>query len=164
MDRKQQLLTSLKSEDDLGVVVRSLIIIEQYINEIVESAMISPEYFRNIKLDFSYKVKLALSIGLDPNFEKILSTLGTIRNDFAHNLRSVLGKQDVNNLYQNLCSNDKKLLQEIFQYFKANIPEFKQAQFQSISSKDKFILIVVFITGTLSSACEQLPNKAIKQD
>jgi hypothetical protein len=39
-------------------------------NEIIESVMVKPEYSRNEKMDFKTKVKLAISIGLAPCFEK----------------------------------------------------------------------------------------------
>ena len=59
MERRVALINAFKGNDDLGVVIRSHIIIEQYLNDIIESVLAKPEIYRkNINLDYHVKVKV----------------------------------------------------------------------------------------------------------
>ena len=153
----------LEGEDDLGIVVRSHIIVEQYLNTLIESFVVSVKHFKKIKLDFHATVKLAIALGLNPRFEKPLNALGTLRNDFAHNLRPEISNQDANNLYQTLDGEDKQILQQCLGKTRKKLPEQDIAQYQSLSPKTKYIVNVTVICGALETACNQLPNQPLKK-
>ncbi len=164
MDKIKDLITVLKGGDDLGVVIRSHIIVEQYLNALIESLLRSPEHFRKIKLDYNGTVKLAISLGLNPRFESSLNAIGTIRNDFAHNMRHNITVQDANNLYNTLDSNDKSVLQSIFESTKEKIENNKIPKYKELKPKDKFILNIMVICGNLHTACNLSPNLSNSAD
>lgn len=106
----ESLLESCEREDDLGVVIRTQIVVEQYLNNLIDLCVTSPAHVRKMDLDYSSTVKLAMALGLDSRFESSLNCLGKIRNDFAHNLRPEISKNDVNNFYKSLDSMEKQTL------------------------------------------------------
>jgi hypothetical protein len=162
MDKINKLLDAFRSEDDLGVVIRSQIIVEQYLNSLIESFMNYPEHFRKMKIDYSDTVMLALSFGLHPRFKPTLNALGKIRNDFAHKLRPSIKKQDVNNLYDTLDTKDKEVLHSSIKDVNT---EFQTLQpFKESNEKDQFILIVMVVAASLDSAIKLLPNPKMKAD
>ena len=161
MDRRQLLVDSFKIEDDLGVVIRSQIIIEQYLNEIIESVLLRPEKYRKINLDYHVKVQFVVALGLDERFESILNVLGTLRNDFAHNLRSEISKQDANNIYQSLDEERKNTVQVLYKNIKSRLSDSNLPKYTNLLPKDKYILYVIALCGALEVACELLPNKKI---
>jgi len=159
MEFKSNLIEVLQGEDDLGVVVRSHIVVEQYLNTLIESEMVSTEHYQKIKLDYHDTVKLAVALGLNPRFEKALNALGTLRNDFAHNLRPKISAQDSKNLYQTLNSDDKQVLQKCLTSTRKKLPEEGISQYQALEPKDKYILNVIVICGALETVCSKIPNK-----
>ncbi|MDP2524349.1 hypothetical protein Q8W30_17430 [Neptunomonas phycophila] len=162
MDKRQLLVDSFKIEDDLGVVIRSQIIIEQYLNEIIESVLLHPEKYRKeINLDYHVKVKFVVALGLDKRFESILNVLGTLRNDFAHNLRCEISKQDANNIYKSLDEERKNTVQELYKNIKSRLSDLNLPKYTNLVPKDKYILYVIALCGALEVACELLPNKKI---
>ena len=139
----RELKNALEGEDDLGVVIRSHIIIENYLNQLIESCMENPEAIRDLNVDFHQKVKLSIGLGLNPRFERFLNSLGTLRNDFAHNLRSSISKQDANNLYKCLDPEDKKTLQGVLKEDKKkrkdDVPSFRE-----LEPKDKYVMTTIW--------------------
>ncbi|NOH26342.1 hypothetical protein [Vibrio europaeus] len=152
----EDLQIALNSEDDLGKVIRSHVVIENYLNQLVESRMVDPESFRKMNLEYSKLVLLAISLGLNPRFLNILNVIGTLRNDFAHNIRPEIKKQDANNLYQSLNSEDKKIVQKCLKSTSKKLPEEKISDFRSLEPSDKFVLCVVAICGALHVAVNKV--------
>ncbi len=158
MDKINQLIQAFRGDDDLGVVLRSQIIVEQYLNELIELLLKSPEHFRKMNLDYSSTVKLAISLGLNSRFESALNTLGKLRNDFAHNIREKISLQDVNNLYASLDKESKATIHEAVGDFEV-LPPYKD-----LEPKDKYISIVTVLTGSLYFAKELVPYQKINAD
>ena len=92
-------------------------------------------------------------MGLNPRFEPPLNALGSIRNDFAHNLRDALSKQDANNLYKALNSEDKEVVQSCLSKIKNKLPDEGIPNYQQLEPRDKYILSVTALSGALHVAC-----------
>jgi hypothetical protein len=152
------LKTALEGEDDLGVVIRSHIIVEQYLNQLIESMMVDISSYRSVEIDYHSKVKLAVALGLNKRFAPFLNSLGTLRNDFAHKLRPEIKKQDANNLYKCLHETDKKILEtsliKTTKELGNQVPKLNQC-----TPKQKYIYCVTTMCATLHYACSKLPNK-----
>lgn len=160
MDRRQSLVDAFKGTDDLGVVIRSHIIIEQYLNDIIESVLFDPEvYRRNINLDYHVKVKFAVAIGLNKRFEPSLNALGTLRNSFAHNIRKDITKHDADNIYKSLDSERKKAVQALLKNIKLRNSNISLPAYREMLPKDKYLLYIIALAGALEIAVELLPNK-----
>ena len=159
--RRQALVDAFKGKDDLGVVIRSHIIVEQYLNDIIESVLLCPEKYRKeINLDYFDKVRFSVAIGLNERFEGALKALGTLRNGFAHNIRSEISKQDTNNIYAALDPERKKTVQGLFENIKSKNHNLSFPAYRDLVPKDKYLLYIITLSGALEIATEELPGKS----
>jgi len=73
----QQFQHALQGEDELGVVVRAHIHVEAALNALIETVSSNPNYIDKMDLEYSQKVRLAVALGLLPQYESPLLALGT---------------------------------------------------------------------------------------
>jgi len=132
-------------EDDLGSVIRVHLHIEHHVNEILNLMIPYPEHLKSLKLDYDGKVNLLCALGAEPSSTKVLKSLGTMRNKFAHNLNFQLDKSNVLNLYETLDSNLKEVLQKSHNHTRSKKEHSDIDAFNKISAKEQFILIAVLI-------------------
>ena len=162
MSFKVQLLESLEHEDDLGMVIRAHIVVEQFLNAIIKSYVVDFDSYKKVKLSYEQTYLFAIAIGVNPRFKSALKAIGTIRNGFAHNLRATtITKQDSDALYKSLDKMEKETLQSDY---KKIIKDFDEAPFNQISPRQKFMYCVIIIGAALETVCKQLPNKKINKD
>jgi hypothetical protein len=100
--RMQALATALESEDDLGKVVRGHIHIENELEQIISFASPKPEHLKLKRQGFARKVQLALVLGLRADLAPALKAAADLRNEFAHELDTKLGKELAGNLIEKL--------------------------------------------------------------
>lgn len=156
MDGAEELLASLESEDDLGLVLRAHIHIESQLNRIFETYFFDAQYIEKIGLDYNQKVVLALACGLHPRFKKALNCIGQIRNRFAHTLDAKLGKGEADSLYKSFDGYEKQGMQKAY---KATTSKFERPVPPSLSDaspRDRFKLIVISIHSILDIAVDDL--------
>jgi hypothetical protein len=160
----KSLLDECERRDSLGLVIRTHIVIEQYLNSLIDRLVDNPEYISKMDLDYSSTVKLAMALGLSPRFEKSLNCLGTIRTSYAHNLRGSLSKGDVNNLYKCLSQEDKKIVNDSVKSVTKEVSGQSKPQ-REMPIEQQFINIVVVLASALHTACNQAkPNKGSHAD
>jgi len=94
----------LEGEDDLGMVIRAHIHIEHELREFILAAAPRPTEVKFSDYDFTSTLKLALTLGLNPEFKAALTALGTLRNKFAHRLDMKLTEQEAKQIYQALSA------------------------------------------------------------
>src|SRR5258708_1065128 len=75
-------LTTLLSEDELGVVVRAHIHIEHELEKFLCAALENPNELG--RLEYSARVRLALACGLRADLKGPLNAFGALRNRFSH--------------------------------------------------------------------------------
>lgn len=98
----------LNNEDHLGMVVRGHIHIEHWINAFLGLAMPHyPKYEKSISADYETKVLLCCALGLTPDLKTPLTSIGSLRNRFAHRLAYKLTSSDVSDLYASLSGPHK---------------------------------------------------------
>ena len=148
MDDK--LLKVLLGQDELGVVVRSHIYIEEYIDQFLILMTDKNEYIEKMNLDFSNKLRLALALGLDEELHKPLVSLSNIRNKFAHKTDSCLNKSDVNNFYKSFVGEDKDGLQKIIAK-NPDRPAGLAEKYSGLSISEQFVIMVIYLNTRLSS-------------
>jgi len=141
----------LQGEDDLGVVIRVHIAIEQLLNELLGLLCSNFNSFEDqADIDFFEKGCLAEALGLKPEHRKVLQVLGKLRNEFAHKPEMKLGKSNVSNLYEAFSSNGKAILQDAFNRVRKQKPKTKVTKsFKKLPPKDQFILMAVTIQSML---------------
>ena len=114
-DRQARLTDSLAGEDELGVVIRAHIHIEHELNEFIKARLHPPTALDAVRLDYSGRVRLALTLGLLPELKPALQFVGTIRNKFAHQLDSAIKKEDADNFESALGPLGKPIVDRAFQ-------------------------------------------------
>lgn len=151
----QEFNAALQGEDELGMVVRAHIYIEAALNDLLEVLLVSPRHVEKMNLDFSQKVRLAVALGLLPQYESPLLALGTLRNAFAHRPGTALTKGKVDSLYSSLSPEDKTIVQTSHQRTRKQAPESKVPRWAELSPRDRFILIAVGLRALLHVAHKQ---------
>ncbi|ARC91934.1 hypothetical protein B6A42_07300 [Vibrio coralliilyticus] len=154
MELQTTFLDSLDGEDELGVVIRSHIHVEQYLNALIVKLNVNEKYLDKMELTYFQTVRLAIGLGLDPRFESALCKLGKIRNDFAHNIRGNLTEDDAKSLYQCLSGTEKNTLQSIVKKTSKEL-DHEVADYNSSDAKHKYIYAVTMICAALQTACKQ---------
>jgi hypothetical protein len=105
--RRNSLYQVLESEDDLGVVLRAHVHIEHELREFVLATMPKPQHVTFSGFDDNHLVDLVLALGLNPELKSVLSSIGKLRNRFAHDLETRMTAQEANNLYEALAPRTK---------------------------------------------------------
>lgn len=147
-----KLVKELFNEDDLGSVIRSHIIIESLLSNIIEITSPNKKYIKKMELDFDKKVTLALLLGFNEEYAKPLRVLGKLRNSFAHKPNMVLTKSDVKNIYISLNTEAKENIQQTFKDLKnQNKSLEKYNKFHDILPAEQFKLIVINIWAQIQS-------------
>lgn len=106
-DRGRKLFSALEGEDDLGVVLRAHIYIEHELKEYILELAPKPEHIKFLDYEYNGVVALALALGLSPELKPALSSIGGLRNRFAHKLDMTLTKQEANSVYNSLSAEAK---------------------------------------------------------
>jgi hypothetical protein len=152
------LIRDLLGEDELGVVIRSHIHIEEYVDKFLALKADNYKYLLKIKLEFSEKILLALSLGLDEDFQKPLIVISKIRNKFAHKTDSALTDSDVNNLYKSFCSREKSELQDMIKN-NPDGPDSLAKEYSKLSTMEKLVIMILY----MSSKFEMVINEAVNE-
>ncbi len=146
----------LQREDDLGLVIRVHISIEQQLNEFLSlfccdfNALEGQE-----KLSYFQKVCLAEALGVVPEYSRLLKVLGKLRNNFAHKPNVELTVSNVSGLYEAFSSDGKKILQGVYDVLRKKAKSEVPKSFKKLPPKDKFILLAVTIQSRLRVAIGQ---------
>ena len=135
----------LKTEDDLGMVIRVHLHVEYHLNQLLELLVPFPDGLKSVKLDFDNRVKLLGALRIKSEFTKIFSALGAMRNKFAHNLDYKLDKSNVINLYETLHFSDKEILQNVYSNLRNNDEHKGLEPFKSLPPQGQFIVIALYI-------------------
>jgi hypothetical protein len=114
-DRQARLTENLMGEDELGVVVRAHIHIEHELTEFIKARLYPPTALEAIRLDYSGRIRLALTLGLPPELKPALQFVGTLRNKFAHQLDSAIDKEDADSFESVLGRLGKPIVDRAFQ-------------------------------------------------
>lgn len=149
---------ALFNEDELGSVIRVHLHVEYYINEILTKLVPYVDDLKPLNLDFNGKVNLICALGVKPEYKAVLSTLGNMRNKFAHNPFYKVTKSEVNNLYKALSPSDKEILQKAH---KNNRKAHDIKPYNELEPRDKFILIAVLIRNIVIEIDNELANKNV---
>jgi hypothetical protein len=138
------MLNILLNEDELGAVVRAHILIEQYVDHFLSLVVYNHDYLDKMSIDFSNKVKLAVSLGLDEEIYKPINSITSIRNKFAHRANFKLDSSDVKNFYDSFVAKDRDGIQDII----SNNPDRPAGladKYSRLSIKEKLVVMVIIL-------------------
>ena len=126
---------------------------------LVDKLLVNPKQVEKMNIDYSQKVRLAIALGLLPQYESPLLALGTLRNAFAHKPGTALTKSRVDSLYSSLASEDKTMVQNSHQKTRTRLKEAGVPRFSALGAKDQFIFIAVALRAVLHVAIAQAPER-----
>lgn len=152
----QEFFDALGGEDDLGAVIRTHLFIENFLNMFLGLLCDDFSYLDKKNLDYETRVNLAIALGLKKEHAGGLKAIGSLRNQFAHNLNAELNESNANNLYNALSSGDKTIVQEAYESTKNKVPEAKvEEKIKDLSPKNRFILIAIAIKSLLQAGINE---------
>ena len=140
----------LQGEDDIGVVIRTHIQIEQHLNELLK--LLCRDFNaleENTRLVYSQKVYLAEALEINADYGKFLRALGKIRNEFAHKADMKIDKSNTSSLYDALSSELKRNLQNIYDETRKLNKNKINKSLKKLEPRDKFILLAVAMQSSL---------------
>lgn len=156
----EEFQAALRGEDELGLVVRAHIHVEASLLDLIAHLVESQKHIDKMNLEYSQRVRLAVALGLQDQYESPLLALGTLRNAFAHRPGTKLSKDRVDALYSSLSPASKEIVQNSHQRARRKRPEAKVPAFSRLSPRDQFILIAVAIRALLQVAIKE--SKALR--
>jgi hypothetical protein len=110
-ERRSAFYATLDGQDDLGVVVRAHIAIEQELRHFIKIKAPCPEFVDFKEMDYNATLTLAMMLGLPKDLRPLLAALGSLRNKFSHRMNMVLRQSDAADLYAKLGKAAQKDLQ-----------------------------------------------------
>ena len=159
-DPSAALSKALVHDDDLVAVVRGHIYIEQQVNRLIKGLFPYPEKIDYSRLGWPQRVELSLALGLKAQYGPPLKKLGTIRNKFAHRPEVTLADSDVKELYQCLHTEDRDIVLESYKLTQSQVADPPENQFQALSAKSRFALIVAALHSLLRLAVKETGKPA----
>jgi len=154
-------VADLLKEDDLGAVVRVHIRIEFALRELVKSLVVDPEFLKKLDLDYSHTVQVAGALGINKAYIPSLNALGTLRNNFAHDLKTELDSNAVSALYSSLAPDHKEDVQrvseELWVSHKIGTP---YPGFKKLEPRDRFVTIALVVWGAAVGAVLHLRDQS----
>ena len=151
-----EFVKAVLGEDDLAVVVRSHIHVENRLLKFIELTCPAPKHLKKMELDFSQQVQLALALGMPDSCGFPLHAIGNMRNAFAHSLAAKLSKDRVDGFYKTFSAEDKIIVQATYERLQQAATEEKRPPFRKLEPKDQF----VFLATSLRSIVQANVNLA----
>lgn len=151
LDSFENLLETLKTEDEIGKVIRTHIHFENAINHFLFIALEKPQNLKNVKLDYYGKINLAACLGLPEDIIKPLISIGKIRNSFAHNLDNKIDTDKINNFFNSFSNKSKEEM--IQNCINKNPPWFPEAKsWKDIAMAERFFVMCFSLFSEIRSA------------
>ena len=149
-------IAALMGEDELGAVIRGHIYVEATLLTLLAGFVVSEKHLNQMGLDYFQHVNLAIALGLKVEYGPPLHALGTLRNAFSHKLNASLSRDRVNGLYKTLSSEDRTMVQTIYEKTNRKMRQEPGTRFRNLPPKDQFILIAVALRFMLVAAAHEL--------
>uniref|UniRef100_UPI0009905BC8 hypothetical protein n=1 Tax=Microbulbifer mangrovi TaxID=927787 RepID=UPI0009905BC8 len=160
MESPKEFLAAVEAEDDIGLVIRAHILIEEQLNKMFDTFFLRPEYLEKMNLDYHQKVHLAISSGLSPLLEKPLKSIGSIRNKFAHQSDQILDSGIVNNLYKSFDNESKNNFHKTWKLVSDNNDPEEVTSFNQLDPKERFRLMAIIIHKYLRICLNDLKRRS----
>ena len=144
-----QFYQDLAREDDLGLVVKAHLHIEHQLLEFISLHLPYKERCDWSRIGYAAKVDLALALGLPDTLRKPLVAIGTLRNEFAHNLSYSQASVDAVALYNGLPALLHSGVKESYRLVKG--VDLKP---RKVSNRDLLVILLINIRQAVRAAVE----------
>tara|TARA_R110000787_G_scaffold218812_1_gene327501 strand:- start:72 stop:557 length:486 start_codon:yes stop_codon:yes gene_type:complete len=152
----EELSSALIGEDELGLAIRSHLYIENLLDELLRTLIPFPDHYDEMNLTYALKVKLACAMGLDPELKSMLLVLGSIRNQFSHNLNKRIDETMVKDLHSKVAAKVREDMPWILAQLR---DDGKKVSFQDAHPRDQYFALVSSLWVILNSAIAQAKDE-----
>jgi hypothetical protein len=129
------------------MVVRAHIHVEHTVRAFITAAAPAPEHVKFSLMDYDATVRLALVLGLNPEFHAALSGLGSLRNKFSHRLDMRIGEEEASNLYKSFGPTAKRVVHKSFERVQKDEPGRHANSFSMLVPRDRLLLCLIALRG-----------------
>lgn len=151
---------ALSSEDHLGMVIRGHIHLEHWIDRFLLAAMPRyNKYAKDINADYETKVLLCCALGLTPELKGPLTSIGALRNRFAHRPSYKLTNSDVSDLYAALSGTHQQHLKKAYKTLALRYQR-EEPSFSKLGNIERLNLLFMLLRAKLKKANAQLNEMA----
>lgn len=154
-----RLAEALLSEDELGMVVRAHIHLENQLQKFILAAAKNSDEVKFSETDYAGTVRLAIVLGLNPKLKPALNAAGRLRNKFSHRLEMKLGEEEAKCLLATLSPSDTHLMHEIYIQLRTTAQsngKEKAKKRQQASARERVQLFFISIFARLISERHKL--------
>ena len=151
---------ALTGQDEIGVVIRAHIYIEQLVNEALERLIPYPDPMEAMRLDYSQRVHLLVALGLKEQHLSPLLALGRLRNKFAHKLDAGLTEGVVNDFFRTFDGENRQIIQNAYSSARDKLSsEPRPNRASDLPPKDRFALYAATLHSALIAAIAELEKQ-----
>jgi hypothetical protein len=154
----------LRTDDDLGKVVRAHIYIEHELQDFIFFAAPSSAHLKRFDhMEFSEKVRLALVLGLNAELQPALKAVGNLRNKFSHRLDTKLGEDEAKNLVATLTRPAEQRFQALLKSTLATVPSASSLTGEDLSYFRAQGQVMVFFLGLFDEVSKERRRLAVEK-
>ncbi len=125
-------------EDDVGLVLKGHLHVEHQLIELISMSLPFKERCDWSRIGYRGKIELALSCGLPNDMRLPLKRIGTLRNNFAHDLGANIEKKKVMDIYNGLS-------ERLREGIKAYVATGRQGTFNPSELAERDLLVLLFV-------------------
>lgn len=159
MDKKLKIqFDQFANEDNVGLVLRGLLHVEHQLIKFISCELPHPERVDWSKIDYTGKVELALSCGLNVDIRPPLEYLESLRNNFACSFEGKIDPQWVLVTYNSLPGKLKETVEGAYKSVGAKLT----ATDARLDTRDLLVLIFICVASAIKAAYEGLTQAQSK--
>lgn len=141
----EALAKALAAEDELGVVIRAHLFLERELNTFI-GARVPVQVLDVLKLTYSRKVDVSITLGLPSFYAPPLHWVGKKRNLFAHHIETTLTTEDAKAFHRALTHSAPSTSFTILEYAPLVL---HGKSFAELSPREQFSTGIVFLWGNM---------------
>lgn len=161
------LVKMVETEDDVGCVLRSHLVLEQFLNVYVSDRVGVKNFFSEMRLRFSDKLNIAERLGLNYEIFAALKMLNRIRNNIAHESNFCVEINDVEKLKSAVWNvrfkGEKFPTPEDMKLYIAPGGRADKSQTYDFSTGDVRVKFILVVGGMLSKCTFWLHKDAVER-
>jgi hypothetical protein len=152
----QEFTQIIAADDELGSVVRTHLMIEFRVEELLELHAPNPAALSDMQLDYFGKVNLLGVFAVATRLTKPLLNLGNLRNSFAHRLNFKLTNDRMRALYNGFDEVGKTMVQHALDDARKQSPDqWHPPNIWALPPKYQFCLLATSLWAGLMVAADQ---------
>jgi hypothetical protein len=148
----QKFIDAMAAEDAFGAVVRGVIYIEHELIALAAEVAVYPDAIKGMRLSYSGRVALAVTLGLVPTLQPALDAIGRLRNKYAHDPNFEVTGRDINELTSSLDDNVRRAIDDSVTRISVSTAGQHPPTFDRQTTRNKLTLIMLCLRQSVRAA------------